>query len=96
MKITITNGKVTAEAETLKEVETLLSMREKPAPVENRKRHYARHCPSCGKTFDTRQGLGLHQRKAHGVLGIIARKAAATSLPVNFSSATYQIPVNTK
>lgn len=102
MKITTTNGRVIAEAETIQDIETLLAMREpKQERPSTKKRPYRRQCPQCDKTFDTKQGIGMHKRKAHGILGKLTLKKlqaeemkAAQPLPVKFDRPTYQFSLN--
>ncbi len=35
-------------------------------------------CPDCGRTFSRAAALGAHRRQAHGVIGAVAARAAAS------------------
>lgn len=61
MRIETINGVLTAKAESVPDIETLLKLESNKAPVAMLK------CNKCGLPCRGRIGLGIHMSTAHGV-----------------------------
>lgn len=61
MKISLNKGSITATAETMEDVQTLLSLG-KVATRNSYKGKHRKECPICHKNF---KGLGIHMFKIH-------------------------------
>jgi hypothetical protein len=67
MKLTITNGVVTAQSESIQEAKQLFELSLKPEP-EPKERKVRNVCEECGKKCKGKKGLGIHKFMAHGVV----------------------------
>lgn len=66
MKITMSDGKMIATAETIEEVQKLLSLVEtKNNDVKVKRTPYKRACAQCGKKYHGLRGLALHRLQTH-------------------------------
>lgn len=67
MKISFKNGKVSAVAENLPNIKTLVGMVENGDASVKRAYHvgYKRACPKCGIKLQGAKGVALHIRKSH-------------------------------
>jgi len=77
MKVTITNGVVTATSESKLEALQLvsLSFESKTLAPETKVRKHKKHnfvkkCDRCGKGYKGNIGLGIHKAKCHKVSGV--------------------------
>ena len=66
MKLTVEKGVISVQAETIEDVEMLLTLVDRnpldKKPRATHKKHYKKDCSICGKSF---KGLKLHTTKKH-------------------------------
>lgn len=59
-------GVVTARAESMADVQTLMSLNGKvEAEKKNGHKPYSRRCHQCGKQFHGRMGIAIHKTRMH-------------------------------
>lgn len=62
MKVIFKNGRLHAIAETLADIQTLISLTENGAKIsKGYKKQYRRNCPTCGKSVKGAKGLARHK-----------------------------------